>query len=304
MNHKRAFTLIELLVVIAIIAILAAILFPVFAQAKVAAKKASSLSNVKQTGLSTAIYLVDYDDVYPRAFGYYPGFGHMWNYWHDVPANWRFPNDPTYVEFAAGSPINQTAIYRKNAQIVELVGHPGFIRPFAASYYVAGNRAQKTGLTYNGLLHQWNATAVNAVSQLPMWTQLGGHLMVDGADTGALPVIGCPNANTDCIYQPASGATCNSNANGRWTYYFYPNAKHWLYGNMQTWVMTDTSAKARPVAMNIGGRTDFRTDAYTRYLSGAIDNFTAWYDDGYCHAILFRPDFDFATWPTNPVEAP
>ncbi len=49
---RHAFTLIELLVVIAIIAILAAILFPVFAQAKEAAKKTTSLSNVKQIGLS------------------------------------------------------------------------------------------------------------------------------------------------------------------------------------------------------------------------------------------------------------
>ena len=59
---KRAFTLIELLVVIAIIAILAAILFPVFAQAKVAAKGAASTSNLKQIGTSQQIYYADYDD--------------------------------------------------------------------------------------------------------------------------------------------------------------------------------------------------------------------------------------------------
>ena len=60
---KRAFTLIELLVVIAIIAILAAILFPVFAQAKLAAKKTVSISNMKQIATSTQIYIADYDDV-------------------------------------------------------------------------------------------------------------------------------------------------------------------------------------------------------------------------------------------------
>lgn len=62
---NRAFTLIELLVVIAIIAILAAILFPVFAQAKAAAKATVSLSNAKQIGTALQIYLGDSDDVYP-----------------------------------------------------------------------------------------------------------------------------------------------------------------------------------------------------------------------------------------------
>ena len=63
--NRKAFTLIELLVVIAIIAILAAILFPVFAQAKLAAKKTSSLSNTKQVTLSAIMYGGDYDDYLP-----------------------------------------------------------------------------------------------------------------------------------------------------------------------------------------------------------------------------------------------
>jgi prepilin-type N-terminal cleavage/methylation domain-containing protein/prepilin-type processing-associated H-X9-DG protein len=65
MRKRNAFTLIELLVVIAIIAILAAILFPVFAQARESARKTSCLSNFKQRALGVLMYNQDYDGVYP-----------------------------------------------------------------------------------------------------------------------------------------------------------------------------------------------------------------------------------------------
>ena len=66
LHHKRSgFTLIELLVVIAIIAILAAILFPVFARARENARRTSCVSNLKQIGLGIMQYTQDYDERYP-----------------------------------------------------------------------------------------------------------------------------------------------------------------------------------------------------------------------------------------------
>ena len=66
---KRAFTLIELIVVIAIITILAAVLFPVFSQAREKARASACLSNEKQIGLSTMQYVQDYDETFPYCSG-------------------------------------------------------------------------------------------------------------------------------------------------------------------------------------------------------------------------------------------
>ena len=85
----RAFTLIELLVVIAIIAILAAILFPVFAQAKVAAKKTSDLSNQKNISTGIMIYMADYDDMFPRG-GYPVDINNVNGAWY----SWRELSNP------------------------------------------------------------------------------------------------------------------------------------------------------------------------------------------------------------------
>lgn len=74
----RGFTLIELLVVIAIIAILAAILFPVFAQAREKARQTQCLSNMKQLGLAVNMYRTDWDDYYPLENNSVPMLAGFW----------------------------------------------------------------------------------------------------------------------------------------------------------------------------------------------------------------------------------
>ena len=98
---RRGFTLIELLVVIAIIAILAAILFPVFAKAREKAKAASCMSNLKQLGLGMTMYIQDYDSNYPVC-----GFrtvGNMAGYWayaiYPYVKNLKMYQCPSFVHY-------------------------------------------------------------------------------------------------------------------------------------------------------------------------------------------------------------
>jgi len=95
--NRRGFTLIELLVVIAIIAILAAILFPVFAQAREKARAISCLSNTKQLGLAAMMYTEDYDETLVPAGNRYPHPKSNWEACsggYDSWVDWEVPLDP------------------------------------------------------------------------------------------------------------------------------------------------------------------------------------------------------------------
>lgn len=146
-QHRRlqGFTLIELLVVIAIIAILAAILFPVFAQAREKARQTACLSNVKQIGLASMMYAEDYDELLfpPQTSDGNPNHQITWNGLYDYTnyPNWTFDAEKGLLE-----------PYMKNGQIQDCpsaasvpLGNP----PVKIAY--ALNMALYYDLNYNSL---------------------------------------------------------------------------------------------------------------------------------------------------------
>lgn len=114
--RKRGFTLIELMFVISIIAILAAILFPVFARAREAARRATCASNLSQIGLALNLYAQNYDGRYPKKNN---ELGPLWQYTSCVDA-FYCPSDSTERQRETApsggtklaGPINSSYVYR------------------------------------------------------------------------------------------------------------------------------------------------------------------------------------------------
>lgn len=253
---KKAFTLIELLVVIAIIAILAAILFPVFAQAKEAAKSTVCLSNIKQTGVAAKIYSSDYDDaVLPSE---------AWGTWKSgtgftYPAGISNANTGSWPNPEPGSRLAGiwTTTIQPYMKSTDMLFCPSFseanLEKAMDQANCDGTGAAGSGWQIGGSVGNFfptnSSTGAGKSGYLSNYSvefaaNVGGNGCIYGGLSGAIGTINCPYYN-----QAASG---------------------WLYASAtatdMTWQnTTETSVVETARTMYIGEGT---TQLYTRKSSG------------------------------------
>jgi prepilin-type N-terminal cleavage/methylation domain-containing protein len=298
MKH-RGFTLIELLVVIAIIAILAAILFPVFAQAKAAAKKTASLSNIKQASLGVIMYTGDYDDMYDSGAGicwFYPtDGGWAWDtqpYMKSLPLlrdpsdpmskrdhyTWELPpNNPgVSISFASNGYLWQDSQNGYSTKVGGVMGIDQSPQP---------NRCNSTGWMTSG---RTNGGQVSKPAETIMLAPRAGGLNIWGTDAIISGVTwwdhGCPGscggaglipngaaANTPYMALDAASVSYQINATMKWGAIFAP------YANTAPFVYCDGHAKAQnPAATNPNPTNQYITGPWYGTFPGGHDPQNQW----------------------------
>jgi prepilin-type N-terminal cleavage/methylation domain-containing protein/prepilin-type processing-associated H-X9-DG protein len=294
----RGFTLIELLVVIAIIAILAAILFPVFAQAREKARQTSCLSNVKQLALAVLMYSQDYDELMPSAFGN-RGAAWGWNFWHPSPPAFSTGIGPITQAMAASSWANVILPYIKNQDIYGCPSGVDFNLYPASVYSAEVQRPTPGTFTYNGLMHTYpQAGIIQPADAILLWEGMG-KVRIRGAVL-ANPTLVCLDGTQPCVYKPAAAACA---AQGGESGMFGTAGTLYIHNQGLNMAFTDGHVKWRRLGGQTtndptlgAGATDCRVDPYGGYDA---QGFPRWYwnntgpngEQWTCHPYLFRPDY-------------
>jgi len=291
MHRRKGFTLIELLVVIAIIAILAAILFPVFAQAREKARQTTCLSNYKQTGLAALAYINDYDEQFPLAFGWH---GNQWGftYIYTTPPDWR-PGSPAAIAIRSQYWGFSLQTYIKNYDV--------YACPSSSENRLAGvdyNAPRKPwaniGTAYNGYLHTYSMAGVRKPAQVPMFWEGWGKINFAGFG-GSTPQLQCDQTSSDpsnppCRFQGTCQTPRNIYPQGSLIVADIPPPSMWIHNQGMIWLYTDGHARWR--RMGGSATTNPFVDPFYEYDMNTGRPSGYWAD--YCnHAFLFRPDGEF-----------
>lgn len=281
--NKQGFTLIELLVVIAIIAILAAILFPVFAAAREKARQTTCASNLKQDALAILQYEEDYDEVLPQGevnlggatgwsanpatgavyfFGTPGGGPHSDSFWSNSIQpyiksylTYYCPDTPQENVFAEPTPVSPWITYTYNGDLTSL-NESRIVEP-------------------SGIILLWSGIEKNSA----------------GENAFANPAPYCPNAGQPCVIQPYNANCQASTANGATDFMYafngFSSYSKWVHGNGDNFAFCDGHVKWTALEGDPNHDPWVNTGS-----SGSILDSTgnySWTWNG-CDAWLFAPD--------------
>jgi prepilin-type N-terminal cleavage/methylation domain-containing protein/prepilin-type processing-associated H-X9-DG protein len=284
---RPGFTLIEILVVIAIIAILAAILFPVFAQAREKARAITCISNSKQLNLATLLYSQDYDETFPMGFGYYlPDGGWLYSGVGDTQPNWRTTN-AGFVSGMAEYWGNAIQPYTKNNQVqlcpdasttIDLGGTPDNV-----------GQKVKTSITYNGLLQSQPEAGMAVPAQLPLSHEGFGKGNLYGYQAPN-PFLVCPNPNAPCTYIPNTGEGCSPDLNGTMSGWYGFIGTAYVHNGGMTFSYCDGHAKWKHLGGVANTPTDVFVDPWASYDANGFPT-SSWWDG--CQQWYWRPDYTY-----------
>lgn len=197
----QGFTLIELLVVVAIIALLAAILFPVFGRARENARRSTCQSNLKQIGLGILQYSQDYDERFPSAYSYeYSATRWPTTYGRPVPNSW----DRAIMPYMGVKVNNHASDYSSNATIFRCPSDTAPLSATMISYYGSGAKPRSYSMTDSNYGND-GFVGPSKDDGYGLYAQ-GRHIGVFADPSGTLMVT--ENTNGQNIYGSFNGASC------------------------------------------------------------------------------------------------
>ena len=289
MKRRLGFTLIELLVVIAIIAILAAILFPVFQKVRENARRASCQSNLKQQALALIQYGGDFDEKYPIG----NAFDVNNNTWNIDYGGWQYPCNPDEANSDCTVWADAMQPYAKSLRLTEC---PSSTENF--DFYTVGNDKPGTNYNYNGDLQSSNQNVVvQPATTVLLWPGEFGVRRVGRAI--ASPELNCPDPKAACVYVPGtaacgaspSAAGCNGATDFMNLYGppYYTHTQKWTHGEGDNFAFTDGHVKWNSLHGD-PKKDPWQITKSNGDVTAADGTFPYYTDPTKSHGCLFAPD--------------